>query len=279
MSISLSSEDRDDTRTRYRPTSAEHAPSLATDDATLHAALAAYEARALRRSDTRDLGEYCIAPALRPYSGMEHILSLLAPPRCALCDVYVQGVQEAICEPCEQRAQWRRTHVDFGDVWSPFRHAEQARRAVSRLKYHGERWRGFQLAQYAALSWLAAFEDEITADDLLIPIPLTPKRIRTRGFNQAQVLIDGIRRRVRIRACNRTLQRENDGQRDQKKLSREERLQRANPFIARTHLPPNTRVWLVDDVITTGATLQQAAERLQAVGLRPVGALTLTWTR
>lgn len=279
MSISLSTYERKDVSRACPSVPAGHDTSATHDDAALDAALAAYEARALSPQKERDSRARRIPPALRPYSGMEHFLSLLAPPRCALCDTNVQGVQDAICSPCEHRVQWRRTQLDFGEVWSPFRHAEHARRAVSRLKYYGERWRGFQLAQYAAISWLAAFEDDIDAGDLLVPIPLTKKRIGARGFNQAQVLIDGIQRRIRMRACERTLWRHSDGQRDQKKLTREERLQRQNPFVARTRLPPNTRVWLVDDVVTTGATLQQAAERLQAAGLTPVGALTLTWTR
>lgn len=278
MSISLS--------TQERPAPVDRSVALRThydaaieSDAALHHALNAYEARALSTRKATPPPTRHVAPSLRPYRGLEHFLSLISPPRCALCDAHVSGVQDAICTTCETGVQWRRTQVDFGEVWSPFRHADHARRAVSRLKYHGERWRGVQLAQYAALSWLAAFEDTVDADDVLVPIPLTPRRIRTRGFNQAQVLIDGIRTRVDMRACTRTLWRQLDGQKDQKKLTREERLRRKNPFIARTTLQPNTRVWLVDDVVTTGATLQQAAERLQAAGLRPVGALTLTWTR
>lgn len=278
MPISISTQERTVPNGRSAIVRTHYDAAIENDEA-LRDTLSAYEARALARRNTPAESTPHVAPRLRPYRGLEHFLSLLAPPRCALCDAYVLGVQDPICTTCEAGVQWRRTPVDFGEVWSPFRHADQARRAVSRLKYHGERWRGVQLAQYAALSWLAAFEDTIGADDVLVPIPLTTRRIRTRGFNQAQVLIDGIRTRLDMRACTQTLWRELDGQKDQKKLTREERLRRKNPFIARTALPPNTRVWLVDDVITTGATLQQAAERLQAARLQPIGALTLTWTR
>lgn|GEM_PF-591845 len=262
--------------------SAQHAAadggSFAASAAEMDAALRAYRARALREREA-ELSRAKVTPTLRAYSGIEHLLSLLAPTCCALCDDDVRGVQAPICERCEASLQSRRTALTFGDVWSPFQHAEQARRAVSRLKYHGERWRGFQLAQYAALSWLSAFEDEVDAQDVLIPIPLTAQRIRSRGFNQAQVLVSGIQRRVRLRACTNTLWRPHADQQDQKHLSRQERLVRHNPFVVRSGLAKHTRVWLVDDVITTGTTLQQAAERLEEAGLKPVGAITLTYTR
>lgn len=241
-------------------------------------ALAAYRTRALGRS--KQVPHIArIPPSLRAYTGLEHLLSLVAPMCCALCDGEVAGIQEPICARCEAALQSRRTALSFGDVWSPFQHLHHARRAVSRLKYYGERWRGYQLAQYAALSWLAAFEDDVDTNDVLVPIPLSSRRILTRGFNQAQVLIGGIQRRLRLRACTQTLWREDGHMQDQKHLSRSERLQRANPFVVRDALPPDTRIWLVDDVITTGATLQQAAAVLEDAGLRPVGALTLTYTR
>lgn len=238
-------------------------------------AIAAYRARALR--ETMHIAR--TPPSLRAYTGLEHLLSLMAPMCCALCDGEVSGVQEPICPRCEAALQSRRTALSFGDVWSPFQHLHHARRAVSRLKYYGERWRGFQLAQYAALSWLASFEGEVDTKDVLIPIPLSAHRIQTRGFNQAQVLICGIQRRLRLRACTQTLWRKDGHAKDQKHLSRDERLHRANPFIVRNALAPGTRVWLVDDVITTGTTLQQAAEVLEEAKLRPVGAITLTYTR
>lgn len=258
----------------HRPTSiAPPPPSKAEQDA----ALRAYRARALPpKSQLPRMAR--VQPGLRAYTGLEHLLSLLAPACCALCDQEVRGVQEAICTRCETALQSRVTSLEFGDVWSPFQHANQARRAVSRLKYYGERWRGFQLAQFAGLSWLAAFEDAVDRDDVLLPIPLTDRRIRTRGFNQAQVLVKGVQRRVKLRACTQTLVREDTGARDQKHLRRKERLARKNPFGVRLHLARGTRVWLVDDVITTGTTLEQAAASLRKAGLSPVGAITLTWT-
>lgn len=251
--------------------------SLSPPSDPFAAELAAYREKAARARRASQRAPEAKAPTLRPYGGVEHLLTLLSPPHCGLCDKEVAGVQQPICPHCEEHALSRRTRLSFGEVWSPFQHNELSRRAVTRLKYHGERWRGFQLAQHAALSWLAEFDDGLDADDMLIAIPLSTKRIQQRGFNQAQVLVRGIQQRLRLRSCESTLFRHDQVAGDQKHRSRAERLQVRDQFYA---LPKHEgkRVWLVDDVITTGATLEDAARSLERAGLLPVGAVTLTWT-
>lgn len=238
--------------------------------------LRAYRARAERALRAQALPTLR-APALRPYSGWEHFLTLLSPQYCGLCDTPLGAVSVHLCPDCQELALARATQRAFGKVWSVFQHDELSRRAVSRLKYGGERWRGHQLAQYLALSWLAEMPDAVDADDLLIAVPLSAKRIRTRGFNQAEVLLRGIQARVRLQSCSDTLFRREGPARDQKTLSREERLNNRGRFVARAK-HKGRRVWLVDDVLTTGATLEDAAQTLEDAGLKPVGALTLTWT-
>ena len=149
---------------------------------------------------------------------------------------------------------------------------------MSRFKFHGERWRGYQLAQHAALTWYAELDALLDENDRLVAIPLSAKRIRQRGFNQAQVLVRGIQQRLRLRSCERSLFRPVDTAGDQKHRSRAERLKQRHLFEA-TPLRAGQRVWLVDDVITTGATLEDAARCLEDVGVHAIGAVTLTWTR
>lgn len=217
------------------------------------------------------------APRIRPYTGWEHLLTLISPHMCGLCDAPLGAVSRALCTRCEEHTRPRETQKSFGPVWSLFEHDTLSRRAVSRLKYHGERWRGHQLAQHLAIHWLAHMQDAIDADDLLIPIPLNPQRIRQRGFNQAAVIAQGMQSRLELKSCHRTLFRHQGMQRDQKSLRREDRLKNRGLFFAKP-LHTGQRVWLVDDVITTGTTLEDAASTLEKAGLTPVGAITLTWT-
>ncbi len=231
----------------------------------------------LRRPRLQPKTSPCTPPSLRAYRGWEYMLGLIAPPICGLCDAELDDITRSVCPTCEASAIWKRTTTTFGPVYSCFRHESLSRRAVSRLKYHGERWRGFVLGQHLGLHWFADDEGHIDADDLLVPIPLSNKRLRSRGFNQAQVIIKGIQQRVQLKSCLDTLIRADLRDLDQKKLTRSARLNRANPFVARPR-HQGRRVWIVDDVITTGSTLQHAATALQEAGLHPVGALTLNWT-
>lgn len=259
-------------------TSDELSPSTSPPAEDFEAELRAYRQLAERKLRASRQADRARPPALRPYRGSEHLLSLICPPQCALCDAPVAGVQQAICARCEASALPRQTALSFGPVWSPFQHNELSRRAVSRFKFHGERWRGYQLAQHAALTWYAELDALLDENDRLVAIPLSAKRIRQRGFNQAQVLVRGIQQRLRLRSCERSLFRPVDTAGDQKHRSRAERLKQRHLFEA-TPLRAGQRVWLVDDVITTGATLEDAARCLEDVGVHAIGAVTLTWTR
>ena len=107
--------------------------------------------------------------------------------------------------------------------------------------------------------------------DLVIPIPLHARRLRTRGFNPASVIAHHAFTHSRVGLSESALVRIRDTP-SQTELDREQR--RSNirgAFICRPgrRWPPE-RVWLVDDVVTTGATLGEAACVLRAAGVRQV---------
>ena len=214
--------------------------------------------------------------SLRPVSSLEHLLAVLGPSTCGLCDTPVPSPTSALCPTCEETALLRIQRLSFGEVYSCFEHRELARRAVTGLKYRQERWRGFQLAQYAALQWFAQEQRTIRAHDLLVPIPLHPQRVRQRGFNQALVIARGIQQRIPLRVDATALVRRDAPLRDQKSLGRQDRLAQKDRFVGAKRLA-GRRVWLVDDVITTGATLEDAASAVRDAGGTPIGGITLNW--
>lgn len=215
-------------------------------------------------------------PEIRPVSAWEHLLSLLGPPICGLCNEPVPSPTASICENCEENALARVRNLSFGQVYSLFAHQEFARRAITGLKYRQERWRGFQLAQHAALVWLSHAQNEVLCDDLLVPIPIHPDKVRARGFNQALVIARGIAQRVPLKVVSTGLARVDKLAADQKHLSRDARLASRGRFRAQAKLR-GQRIWLVDDVLTTGATLEDAAGALREIGALPVGGITLNW--
>jgi len=111
---------------------------------------------------------------------------------------------------------------------------------------------------------------------VLIPVPLHPNRQRSRGFNQSLLLAEAVGRRLLIPVISGVLQRRSDTP----ALAQLDEARRwdqvAGAFVCRRGLPlPPVDVWLVDDVVTTGATIRAARQALQASNHELAGVLTL----
>lgn len=114
---------------------------------------------------------------------------------------------------------------------------------------------------------------KLAAVELLVPVPLGRRRLRTRGYNQAALLAKALAARTGIPAREGLLARTRDT-RTQTALGPTERWANvAGAFRAVVPLA-GTRVALVDDVLTTGATLAACAAALAASGAAAVGAVT-----
>jgi ComF family protein len=106
---------------------------------------------------------------------------------------------------------------------------------------------------------------------LLVPVPLHPLRLRQRGYNQSALIALGTGRKIDARALERI--------RDtppQAGLGAEQRRRNlAGAFRARAERVRGRRVILVDDVVTTGATVEAASRELLRAGAQSVDVLTL----
>lgn len=136
------------------------------------------------------------------------------------------------------------------------RYEGTARELVARLKYRNAR---------SAVAWLAAGMAELVdADeiDVVTWVPTTPSRRRQRGFDQGRVLATAVGRRLH-RPCRPFFRR-----REGPSQTGRSRLQRLNgpDLVVHAWGPPPPRVLLVDDVVTTGATMTAAAQLLHQAG-------------
>lgn len=107
--------------------------------------------------------------------------------------------------------------------------------------------------------------------DLVVPVPLHPRRLRERGFNPAALLAQSLSRAWRVARDPVALRRLRDTP-SQTLLDRRARKQNVRgAFLSRCKLPAH--ICLVDDVVTTGATLEAAARALRAGGATRITAL------
>jgi ComF family protein len=149
-----------------------------------------------------------------------------------------------------------------------------ARAAIHALKYHGQRRVAAPLAALMAATWRASG----ARADVIVPVPLHASRARQRGFNQANLLARELARDLGIPLRRDALTRVRPTA-PQARLPRVERLRNvAGAFALR---PPATAalagraVLLVDDVISTGATIQAAASALRDAHPAAIYALAL----
>ncbi|HOU41752.1 MAG TPA: phosphoribosyltransferase family protein [Promineifilum sp.] len=154
---------------------------------------------------------------------------------------------------------------------APLRYAEPTSSLIHRLKYEG----CFALGGALAETLIAGWPRWLRPPDLIVPIPLHPRRRRQRGYNQSELLARPLAEAVGVAYSATPLQRTRHTQ-PQVGLGPQARA--VNVRGAFTAAPDEARgraILLVDDVLTTGATMTAAAEALLAAGAASVSAYCL----
>ncbi|WKT60944.1 ComF family protein [Microbulbifer thermotolerans] len=188
---------------------------------------------------------------------------------CRHCALPLPATAEksGICARCLQQAP------TFSTARAAWLYAFPIGQLVQRFKYRGDLVAGHSLAQLAA----GPLRPADKAPDLLAPIPLHWRRYWQRGFNQSQLIAAELGRQwhlpVHARLLRRVAARE-----AQQRLKRSQRLRNPEHSFAVRAPVEGKHIGLVDDVITTGATLEAAARALVAAGATRVSVYALART-
>ena len=223
------------------------------------------------------------------------LLDFISPRHCVVCGRRLEATERSLCSVCVlhmPRTTYQFTPDDNPMVqlfWhlTPIKnaaalifyepHSEMAQ-MVYELKYHDRPDIGENLGRLMANEMqLAHFFDDV---DVLLPVPLSRKRMRQRGYNQSEQLAIGIKDITRLPIAKNIIKRKHF-QQSQTKLSRQERQENVNDmFVLKNGTPlENKHVLLIDDICTTGATLIACTDAIRHIkGIR-ISVLTLGFTK
>jgi ComF family protein len=218
------------------------------------------------------------------------LLDLIYPPRCVLCgrhgsficDACVAGLPradgarcdrcwlplgpQAFCHACDEHPS------PVSSLRSVFRYDGEVRRLVHAFKFGGISALGPKLG----LLMTQTFDEQGLEAEVIVPVPLAGARRRTRGYNQAELLARELGKGTWV-PLSEALRKRRLGPPQAGSASAEERRRNvAGAFeVSRPGEVAGLRVLLVDDVATTGATLDACALALFAAGASDVLAITL----
>ena len=211
---------------------------------------------------------------------LNDLLNLFYPRLCLLCQRSLMEGEEHICLHCSNHLPYThftdmetnpvclllqgKTSFVAATALLHFTKRGSGQKLIHALKYHGNKKLGYELGRMAATTYReTGLFDTI---DLLLPVPLHPKRMRQRGYNQSEWIARGIRSVTGIAVDTSSLSRikKTESQTRKQIFERSENVE--DIFrVENTDTLKNKHILLVDDVITTGSTMNACAEAMKAI--------------
>ncbi|CUT01010.1 comF family protein [Candidatus Chrysopegis kryptomonas] len=210
---------------------------------------------------------------------------------CEICHQHLEDRKMIICFDCLQKIEKvesidieKSFKVKFGEngfvkkAFSCFHFKDEGiiQTLIHELKYQNKRSIGILLGEIVGNS-IKDDEDFLRAD-ALIPVPLHKIRLRERGYNQSELIAEGISKVIGVKVNNHILFRSRNTQ-TQTKLNFEERKENVkDAFFVREKdkkFVQGRKFIIVDDVITTGSTVNECAKALIQSGASEVLALSV----
>lgn len=223
------------------------------------------------------------------------VLDIFYPRRCAICDRVLPVNEKYLCQGCDKLLKYtgeeyclrcgrpvddmqeycpscRGKEVSFCSGRSLFLYDATLRESIARFKYHGRQ----EYAAFYANEMYQAFKEWFRqiCPDALIPVPIHKERYHKRGYNQAEVLAKELGKRSDIPVLTEYLVRGKNTL-PQKELSERERVQNLKgAFYVRKVTQELYKslncVIIIDDIYTTGSTMEACAKVLREEGIRTV---------
>lgn len=208
---------------------------------------------------------------------LKSLLNLLFPDICAACSNSLVKGEETICLSCLhllpetnyfkyknnpiEKLFWGRAHIESASSFLFFNKGGKVQNLIHQLKYNSHKQVGFRLGQLMAIRFKE--HKNFSVPDVVLPVPLHPSKQKKRGFNQCDPICEGISSVFKCDFYKGNLIRviANPSQTKKSRYARWENVS----GIFKVQYPgelQNKQVLLIDDVVTTGSTLQACVETL-----------------
>lgn len=212
------------------------------------------------------------------------LIGLILPHYCPVCGKRLYDNEQAICESCLKKLPrtmyhvwddnpmvkefWGKFPVEKAAAWFFYTHGSPYAHMIHLFKYHGRKKLAFELGRLmtAEIQPSGFFE----GINCIVPVPLHKDKEKLRGYNQSEWISYGIAAATGIRVINDAVERTRPTMTQTKKSARERFKNMKGVFVAKDNdALIGKHILLVDDVMTTSATLTACADALREVkGIR-----------
>lgn len=223
-------------------------------------------------------------------SWFSHVVDLFYPNLCLICGESLREGEEQLClhcfnnmprtnyhlqcdNPVEKRF-WGKVPVERASSYFFFQKGSGFQKLIHELKYKGNKELGVIIGRYAAADLLQS--DAFSSIDILVPVPLHPKKEAKRGYNQSNLICKGLSAILVKPVVADNLLRKLDSATQTRKGVYERYENTSGIFaVKRVEEFAGKHLLLVDDVLTTGSTLEACIQALQTVENVKVSVFTL----
>lgn len=225
---------------------------------------------------------------------LSDLASLFFAQTCVGCDTSLVNGERLICTNCwyhlphthahgdnrnsSARQLWGRVRVEAVASYWYFRDASRVKRIIHHLKYRNRPEIGTTIGiRYGAV---LADTPPFNQAEIIVPVPLHPKKLRVRGYNQSAFFANGLAQAMKLPVAEHCIarRRATESQTHKNRYERYENMRKTFETIDADTIA-NRHVLLVDDVLTTGATLEACANALLESGATSVSAVTIAKAR
>ena len=224
---------------------------------------------------------------------LEDLISLVYPKVCMACSKTLVTNEECICTHCRYHLPrtnyhlehdnpvaklfWGRVDIRSAAAFYLFTKGGHIQQLVHRLKYEGQKKVGIEVGRMYGSELKRS--EMFSSAEVIVPVPLHPAKLRDRGYNQCDLFADGLAQSLSVPADTGNLHRA-VATGSQTRRSRFDRWKNVE-YVFKMHNPQHLQgkhILLVDDVVTTGATLEACAQELLSIPGTSVSIAAIAFT-